>query len=662
MSGAAADGIDDRDLPKLELLNAAFHGDIDKIDSLMRERKVHIDSVDDDDVTALHIAAAMGNNNLVLRLLDYGANIDACNQLGMTAYHYAAREGKLAVIDTLLQRGANYQQKTYLGVTALTLACAGGHADVVRRLLSFRYETQRSEKPKRTLAPSSLIVATCSKSPQICNYLARAGVPLDESIDNLKGLTALSIAIICTPGVYMVRSLLDLGASATKRGLYKITPEELAKQMHRTDLENFLSPKRTVRSRLEAQTDVRREIKNNQLIDREYGPPSRNGCTLLMYATIVGSTSSAKSLVLHKDFDVNTMDDMHITALQIAALLRVDSLVSLLLQKSADVTAINKYGLTAYDLFLLSSDVVEPGNLRAQLHCHRPSDMKLNLSNSSSNLFQLQTKSFLTKMSSQMFLSKSEKVEAIEPRQWLEAKIKYQPAKDRNKYKFASVEDILRGVKHPKPPETNEYDMETDAMREYMEECQSFAVTCFTDFYGEREKTPTSEYYDIAQFHAKRSGYHRKEGGEVARRPPIIRPRKDSIEREHRKPRTISMMDSPSQNQMRTTPRMLKKSRDSTMEYYSAQAGRARASNIQVPTVVVARPRSVGNPITDEAIWNHFLKRKEYKLMEALKREEIDKHTFFTIRERHLHEMGIYSPENQKIIEEIQRAVVNGSM
>lgn len=37
----------------------------------MREGKVHIDSADDDDVTALHIAAAMGNNHLVSVLQRY---------------------------------------------------------------------------------------------------------------------------------------------------------------------------------------------------------------------------------------------------------------------------------------------------------------------------------------------------------------------------------------------------------------------------------------------------------------------------------------------------------------------------------------------------------------------------------------------------------------
>uniref|UniRef100_A0A8R1HPJ7 ANK_REP_REGION domain-containing protein n=1 Tax=Caenorhabditis japonica TaxID=281687 RepID=A0A8R1HPJ7_CAEJA len=666
MSGAAADGIDDRDLPKLELLNAAFHGDIEKIDALIREKQVPVDSADDDDVTALHIAAAMGNNNLVLKLLDHNANIDACNQLGMTAYHYAAREGKLAVIDTLLQRGANHQQKTSLGVTALTLACAGGHVDVVRRLLSFRYDTQRPETPKRTLAPTPLIVATYSKSPQICNYLARAGVPLDENIDILKGLSALSIAIICTKGVYMVRTLLDLGASATKRGFHRISPEELAKEVKRKDLVNLFTDKRNYRSRLEALSDVRREIKNDQIVERELGPPAQNGCTLLMYATTVKSINSAKFLILHRESDVNQCDNLNITALQVACLLRRDDIIQLLLQKGADITAANRFGLTAYDLFLQSCESIDPGSLRPLLHPHRPAEMKLNLGSSSSNIFKsFPTKTnIFTKVSSQILMTPP-KTEEIEPQQWLEAKIKYQPAKDRNTYKFASVEEILRSVKHAKSPETNEYDMETEAMRELMEESQSFLVHCFTDFYGEREKpVAMPKYYDVAQENALNSGYHRKyaaSSSDEVRRLPIIRPRKDSIEREYRKPRNISVMDSSSQNQMRTTPRMLKKSRGD-MEYYSAQAGRARApsNSMQVPTVVV-RPRPVTSSVTTDIIWAHLTHRGQHKLMEALMREEIDRHSFFMLREKHLKEMGIYTPENQRVIEEVQHALLNGS-
>ncbi|EFO97524.1 hypothetical protein CRE_07848 [Caenorhabditis remanei] len=601
----------------------------------------------------------------VVRLLDHGANIHAVNQLGMTAFHYAAREGKLPVIETLLQRGAS-NQKTFLGVTALTLACAGGHADVVRRLIRLPNENQTA---KRSLAPTSLIVATCSKSPLICGYLADARVNMDETMELLRGLSALSVAIICTPGLYMVRTLLDRGASATKKTLMRKTPEEFASEFHRKDVYNFFREKRNHRSRMNTDSDLRKEVKKDQIIERELGPPPQNGCTLLMYAVTVRSINSAKHLVLHRDSDVNMRDNMHITALQIASLLRVDDIIPLLLQRSADATVANKFGCTAYDLFLMSCDTVEPGQIRGQLHCHRPTDMRLNLSNSSSNIYKaLGTKNLLNKVSSQVF-QVSAKAEAIEPKQWLEAKVKYQPAKMRNAYKFASVEDILRSARVAKRPETNEYDNETEATREYMEECQSFAALCFTDFYGERDnKTPTSEFYDIAQYHAKRSGTLRDDYIPKFN----FRPRRNSIERTEynpRKPRNVTSVGSP-QNQMRTTPRMLKKSRDATAtssttatatataEFYSA---RGRASGlVNVPTVIVNRPRVVTTPtVTNELIWNYLARRGKIDLMQALKKEEIDKHSFFSLRKANLEELNIYTPENMAVIEEIQQMYPN---
>lgn len=665
MSGAAADGIDDRDIPKQEFLDAAFNGDIDKIDGLLRDKKVHIDSVDDDQVTALHIAAAMGNNKLVVRLLDYGANIHAVNHLGMTAYHYAAREGKLAVLDTLMQRGASKNQTTALGVTALTLACAGGHADVVRRLIRISNETPRS---KQSLAPTPLIVATCSKSPQICSYLADFRVNLDESMKNLGNLTALSMAIVCTPGVYMVRTLIDLGASVNKKGLGDKTAEELAIMLNRKDLIHFFNEKKSYRSRMNADSDVRKEIKNDHIIERELGAPAQNGVSPLMYATTVRSINSAKHLVLHRDSDVNMRDNLHITSLQIASLLRVDDIIPLLLQRRADVTVVNKYGSTAYDLFLLSC---EPGQLRGQLHCHRPIDSKSNLNSSSSNIYKaLRSQGILTKVGSQIGIN-SAKIELIEPKHWLAAKTKYQPAKLRNNYKFASVEDILKSCKVAKRPETNECDNETEAIREYMEECQSFAVFCFSDFYGEREnnKATIPDYYDKAQDNAKRYAYLRMDGLDkknsgrqenVSKLIPV-RPRKDSIEREYRKPRNIALVDSPSQSQMRTTPRMLKK-RDT--DYFSAQAGRARASStsLQVPTVTVTRQRHVTSPVIEDMIWNHFVRRGKNELMRVLQAAEIDKHSFFSLQQKDLEAMNSYTPENMKLIEDIQTAILSRSL
>ncbi|CAI5439508.1 unnamed protein product [Caenorhabditis angaria] len=678
MSGVAVlDGIDDRDIPKMELLTAAFNNDLEKIDNLMRNGQVHIDSTDDDDVTALHIAAAMGNNNLTKRLLDYGANIESCNQLGLTAFHHAAREGKLAVIDTLLQRGANYKALTYMGVNALTLASAGGHADVVKKLLSLRDENWRSSPRNRSLAPTPLIAATCFKSSQICNYLTRAGAAIDETVDTLKGLSALSTAILCTPGVYMVTSLLDLGANQSKRTLHRYNAMELAKALNRKDILNVLYEKRAPRNKLESQFDIRKHIAEDNLPDRVSDQPSQDGCTLLMFATIVRSINSAK-LLLSNNIDINTRDNMHITALQIASLLRIDELIQLYLSRSAQTTDINKYGVSAYDLFLHSSDVLEATNLRMQLHPNRPPqlEMKLNFSSSSSSLYKtFQTKGWLNKMSSQIFLNSMEKPmeSKIEPKHWLEAITLYQPAKERNSCKFASVEEILRGTKPARSPESNPYDMQTDALRNYMEECQSFQPTCFCDFYGEKEaaqNAPLFPQYDIAQNHAATSGYatNRK-----FPRNSLVLHRKDSIDRDsldrhhYRKPRTFSMVESQSQNQMRTTPRMLKKSRDLAENTCYSVAPRR---SMQVPTVVVGngggtggRPRQVQTQvITDEMIWSQFMRRNQRELMKKLMKEEIDHYSFMSLTDENLQEMNIASDCEKQVIKEIQRYLQSGSL
>ena len=45
---------------------------------------------------------------------------------------------------------------------------------------------------------------------------------------------------------------------------------------------------------MNADSDLRREVKKDQIIERELGPPPQNGCTLLMYATTVRSINSVK--------------------------------------------------------------------------------------------------------------------------------------------------------------------------------------------------------------------------------------------------------------------------------------------------------------------------------------------------------------------------------
>lgn len=62
--------------------------------------------------TPLHIAAFMGNNEIVAILIAHGANVNIQAQDGMTPLHFASRKGHLDVVKTLVKYGASAKAKT----------------------------------------------------------------------------------------------------------------------------------------------------------------------------------------------------------------------------------------------------------------------------------------------------------------------------------------------------------------------------------------------------------------------------------------------------------------------------------------------------------------------------------------------------------------------
>lgn len=72
--------------------------------------------------TALYEAVVQGKRELVVFLLDSGANINLPNNNGLTPLHAAAMKGKRKIGALLLKRGANVHAKTKQGKIALDLA------------------------------------------------------------------------------------------------------------------------------------------------------------------------------------------------------------------------------------------------------------------------------------------------------------------------------------------------------------------------------------------------------------------------------------------------------------------------------------------------------------------------------------------------------------
>lgn len=84
--------------------------------------------------TALHYAAAIGDNDVVQRLLDKSAYIDAESPNKTTPIMMAARGGHILTVKLLLEEGADATLKNDQGLTAIDLARKYEHEDIVEGL------------------------------------------------------------------------------------------------------------------------------------------------------------------------------------------------------------------------------------------------------------------------------------------------------------------------------------------------------------------------------------------------------------------------------------------------------------------------------------------------------------------------------------------------
>lgn len=66
-----------------------------------------IEATTESGLTPLHVAAFMGNMNIVLNLLNNGAAVDQCTMRGETPLHLAARANQTDVMRVLLRNKAN---------------------------------------------------------------------------------------------------------------------------------------------------------------------------------------------------------------------------------------------------------------------------------------------------------------------------------------------------------------------------------------------------------------------------------------------------------------------------------------------------------------------------------------------------------------------------
>jgi len=123
----------------VDLISAAWRGDIASVTKLL-ENDTHIDARDSvTGMTALHNAVYQRHNELVLLLLDCGADINSRNNDGDTPVMCAAMNSNsdIGIMKLLLEHDPNVDLTGKYGRTPLMLAAYNGHEEIAQMLLSY---------------------------------------------------------------------------------------------------------------------------------------------------------------------------------------------------------------------------------------------------------------------------------------------------------------------------------------------------------------------------------------------------------------------------------------------------------------------------------------------------------------------------------------------
>ena len=78
----------------------------------------------------MRLAATIGDNETIEKLIESGADINSANSVGKTALMIAVEGDNLDSVVLLLSRGAKTNIRTDAGCTALTFAAENGHTGI----------------------------------------------------------------------------------------------------------------------------------------------------------------------------------------------------------------------------------------------------------------------------------------------------------------------------------------------------------------------------------------------------------------------------------------------------------------------------------------------------------------------------------------------------
>ena len=127
--GAPTEELDENGMTALHV--AAYLGHTEALDVLGTAGAALEARTEQGAMTPLHWAAGQGQADAVRTLLRLGANLEATDSGKRTSLHFAASRGFLDVIEALVAAGARLEALTERKVTPLQMAAEGGHTALI---------------------------------------------------------------------------------------------------------------------------------------------------------------------------------------------------------------------------------------------------------------------------------------------------------------------------------------------------------------------------------------------------------------------------------------------------------------------------------------------------------------------------------------------------